>query len=70
MLYVATVDVWALTEEQRAMLQPGQWVQAGPDGPRGRWAGMKASGSSVVAWSHRATDPETFRALRDYALAK
>jgi hypothetical protein len=46
--FVPTVDVWTLDETQRAALAIGQWVTAGPDGPKGRFYGQGAS--TVVAW--------------------
>lgn len=43
-----TLDIWELTDEQRAELPIGQWVTAGPDGPKGRFYGQGRS--TVVAW--------------------
>lgn len=69
MRYQKTVEVWPLTREERAKLQPGQWITAG--GARGRWCGQ-TQGSDVALWcdgvpkgQHRAK----LRALRDYAQA-
>lgn len=50
-LFVKTVDIWALTDEKIAALQPGQYVRAGKDGPVGRFFGKGAS--TVVAWAAR-----------------
>lgn len=50
-IFVKTVDIWALTDEQIAELQPGQYVRAGKDGPVGRFFGKGAS--TVVAWAAR-----------------
>lgn len=63
MKYTKTIDVWALTETQRAKLHPGQWVTAGT--ARGRYMGQKPSGTDVVAWRKG-----TMKVLRDYAKAK
>lgn len=46
--YTPTVDIWELTREARRALPIGQWVKAGPDGPRGRFYGEGRS--TVVAW--------------------
>lgn len=50
-LFVKTVDIWSLTDEQVAALQPGQYVTAGPNGVKGRFYGKGAS--VVVAWATR-----------------
>lgn len=56
--FLPTVDIWTLTDEQRAALIPGQWVSAGtPDADRsncGRFYGITRSGSAVVAWNGNA----------------
>lgn len=53
-----TINIWTLSNEQLAALIPGQWVSAGePDATRtncGRFYGVKASGSVVVAWNGNA----------------
>lgn len=36
--YVKTPEMWDLSDEDRAKLQPGQWVTCG--GGRGRFAGL------------------------------
>jgi len=50
MKYTKTIDVWALTEAQRAKLQAGQWIKAGS--AKGVYLGQKASGSDVACWHH------------------
>lgn len=50
-LFTKTVDIWSLTPEEIAKLQPGQYVTAGPDGTKGRFYGQ--GGTTVVAWSAR-----------------
>lgn len=52
--YVPALDVWPLPPRARAALQPGQWVTAGPGGPRGRYLGQTPAGSDVVAWADNA----------------
>lgn len=61
-----TVDIWNLSPEALAQLQPGQWVQAGPHGVRGRFMGQGAS--TVVAWVGRIPRGKRyFPYLRAYA---
>jgi len=72
MKYVETVNIWNASDEEIAALQPGQWVRAGTNGPRGQWCGLKKiSGVKVVAWfCNRKTKRgyyEYFNALRNYA---
>jgi hypothetical protein len=52
------IDIWDLSEDQRARLQVGQWVTAGPEGPKGRFFGQGET--TVVAWLGNA------RGSRDY----
>lgn len=73
MKYQKILDVWALTHEQIAKLQPGQWVKAGAsDTQRGVYLGTKPSGTVVVAWYGNAKG-HNYRAyiqtLRAYARA-
>ena len=69
MRFQPTIDIWSLTDEQRASLQPGQWVMAGPSGPRGRFLGQGRT--TVVGWLDNARGHRSYRAymrtLRDYA---
>lgn len=65
-LFTKTVDIWALTPEEIARLQPGQWVKAGPDGTAGRFFGYGAS--IVVAWQSRLPKGRRYREfLKRYA---
>jgi len=63
-----TLDIWPLTDEERRALPIGQWVTAGPDGPRGRFYGEGRS--TVVAWLGNAKASRDYagymRAIRDY----
>ncbi|KUL94308.1 hypothetical protein DK26_14930 [Bosea sp. WAO] len=65
----ATLDIWPLSDAERAALPVGQWVTAGPDGPRGRFYGQGRA-STVVAWvgnARRSRDYAGYmRAIRDY----
>lgn len=66
--YAPALDIWPLPPRARAALQPGQWVTAGPNGPRGRYLGQTRSGSDVVAWAGNAKGrPGYGAALRAYA---
>lgn len=72
MRYQNTIDIWAMQKNDVSKLQPGQWVKAGPNGNRGIYLGVKASGSIVVAWHSNATSRQYrayIRALRNYATA-
>lgn len=74
MKYSKPLDIWALNDEARAALQPGQWVYAGVEVDKGVWLGVKASGTQVVAWYRNAKGHKSYRAyirsLRDYALGR
>ena len=69
--YRLTIDIWALGDEERRNLRPGQWVSAGrPDRERnncGRFYGVKPSGSIVVAWNGNA---RTSGSVREYQRAQ
>jgi len=71
MRFKATFDIWQLTRSERAAIQPGQWITAGPEGPRGQYLGQKPNGIEVVAWREGADQyANKRRALRQYAIAK
>jgi hypothetical protein len=68
------LDVWQLSEGQRARLMPGQWIYAGTRDHIGRYLGQKSGGVDVVAWHKRASGfPGGYRdyvkRLRQYASA-
>lgn len=74
MRYQSPVNVWQASPEALAKLQPGQWVYAGEPDSKGRFLGVKPSGSVVVAWlgnernhGDRAGRLAYVRALRRYA---
>lgn len=71
-MYKKTIDIWALTEKQIARLIPGQWVSGG--GNKGRFWGVKPSGTVVVAWYHNAKNSGKYndynRSLYNYANSK
>ena len=63
MRFTKAVDIW--TADPRT-LQPGQWVFAGTDdGPgsptRGRFFGIRSTGSLVVAWMGNARSSRNVR---------
>lgn len=75
MRYQKIVDLWKLTEAETRKLQPGQWVFAGENIPfaRGKFWGVKPSGTVVVAWQGNARTTSIGwtayqRNLRNYAL--
>lgn len=67
--YVPAFDIWPLPDYARAVILPGQWVTAGPNGPKGRYMGQRPGGSDVVAWLDNAKGRARSynRALRNYA---
>lgn len=64
------IDIWALSDEERARLPIGQWVYAGDRSNLGRFYGQGAS--TVVAWLGNARSKRNgsyqayMTALRDY----
>jgi hypothetical protein len=68
MKFTKTVNIWELSTEERAKLQPGQWVRAGENGALGRFFGEGRS--TVVAWLGNAKGSRDYRGymatLRDY----
>lgn len=73
MKYQKVIRIGSLCAEQIQKLQPGQWVYADTDSPlgRGRFWGVKPSGSVVVAWQGNAKQKPNWAeyqtALRTYA---
>ncbi len=77
MRYLPAFNIWATPVELLRHAQPGQHVYAGDPkdrNSRGRFLGVKRSGTVVVAWSGntrtrktRAEQREYLRSLRDYA---
>jgi hypothetical protein len=68
--YAPAFDIWTVPGYLRGLIQPGQWVTAGPNGPRGRYMGQKPGGSDVVAWQNNARGRKGYgAALRAYARA-
>lgn len=73
MKYQPTIDIWPLSDRERATIQPGQWVRAYPGGPIGRWFGLTRARVAVVAW-HAGKAPKGHwnnkcHLLRQYAKA-
>jgi hypothetical protein len=66
--YVKALDIWPLPPRARAALQPGQWVTAGPNGPRGQYLGQRPGGTDVVAWAGNCHGRNGYiKTLRNYA---
>lgn len=64
--YTKAVDIWAMTDEAIALLQPGQWVYAGDRSQMGRFLGQGAT--TVVAWASRHPKGKRYRDyLKKYA---
>jgi hypothetical protein len=73
MKFTKAIDIWALNPRQIASLQPGQWVYAGDSASKGRYYGVRPSGSVVVAWhgnTRKGARRSYYRTLRDYALGR
>jgi hypothetical protein len=70
MKYTKSIDIWKLNPQQIACLQPGQWVYAGEPTSKGRFFGVKKSGSVVVGWhgnTRKGARRSYYRTLREYA---
>ncbi len=72
MQFQKAIDIWALPQPLVKHLQPGQWVKAGPQGPSGRFYGVRPrSGVVVVAWKGNAKASKDYfgycKGLRQYA---
>ena len=75
MKFRKALDIWSLYGQYLLPnLQPGQWVYAGEPSSKGRFLGIKPSGTIVVAWHNNAKNhgrgqyKPYVRALRNYAL--
>lgn len=73
--YRSTIDIYTLNDDQRAKLQPGQWIGNGSTEPTGRWMGMGRAGTAIAAWRGNARQAKGgprayYRAIRDYALSQ
>ena len=62
MKYQPAVDIGRLTESEIKSLQPGQWVFTDENRPlwRGRFWGVKPSGTVVVAWQGNARNHKVY----------
>lgn len=70
-MFFKVIDIWELTDDQRAKLRRGQWVSAGPNGPKGRFYAQTKS-STIVAWLGNARGArdgyrDYMSVIRDYA---
>jgi len=69
MRYEKAFDIWPIPSYVRKSIKPGQWVKAGPNGPKGMYLGQTVSGSDVVAWPQgkRSNIAARAKVLRQYA---
>lgn len=71
MRYLPSFDIWQVPTELLSHVQPGQWVYAGDKEHRGRFFGVKKSGTVVVAWRNNARNngrpQEYYSFMRQYA---
>ena len=74
MKYTPAFNVWEVPVELLKFAQPGQWVYAGDKTTRGRFWGVKRSGTVVVSWHENAKASGDVRqywlAQRNYAKGK
>ena len=61
MRYTKPVNIWALSDIEIAMLQPGQWVYAGTSDNKGQFWGIGTRGTVVVAWYHNAKNSGNYK---------
>ena len=73
MKFTQAFDIWSVPQALLKHVQPGQWVYAGNKGDKGRFLGVKASGTVVVAWQgntrSQANKAGYIKTLRSYAKA-
>lgn len=73
MKFTSAFDIWAVPAPLLKHIQPGQWVYAGTKDNKGRFLGVKPSGTVVVAWhgnTQRQADKAGYiKTLRSYAKA-
>ena len=71
MKFLPPFDIWSTPVELLARAQPGQWVYAGNPADKGRFLGVKRSGTVVVAWHGNAKNQDSYgdyiKSLRQYA---
>ncbi len=73
MKFTSAFNIWEVPANLLKHVQAGQWVYAGDRSNKGRFLGVKASGTVVVAWqgnTQRQADKAAYiKTLRSYAKA-
>jgi hypothetical protein len=73
MKFTHAFDIWSVPVDLLKHAQPGQWVYAGNKADKGRFLGVKRSGSVVVAWQGNTRSQSDkagyIKTLRSYAKA-
>lgn len=73
MKFTSAFNIWEVPANLLKHVQAGQWVYAGDRSNKGRFLGVKASGTVVVAWhgnTQRQADKASYiKTLRAYAKA-
>jgi len=73
MKFTHAFDIWSVPVDLLKHAQPGQWVYAGNKADKGRFLGVKRSGTVVVAWqgntARQADKAGYIKTLRSYAKA-
>ena len=71
MKYQSIFDIWAVPTDLLKHVQAGQMVYAGDKANRGRFLGVRKSGSIVVAWQGNVQNHSDklgyIKSLRNYA---
>lgn len=74
MKFAPSFNIWEVPTDLLKHAQPGQWVYAGDRSNKGRFLGVKQSGTIVVAWlgnirnqGDHAKRLEYVKTLRTYA---
>jgi hypothetical protein len=60
MKFQKSINIWAISDKEIADLQRGQWVHGGEINNKGRFLGMKKSGTVVVAWNGNAHQQSSY----------
>jgi hypothetical protein len=73
MKFTHSFDIWSVPVDLLKHAQPGQWVYAGTKDNKGRFLGVKSTGTVVVAWQGntqaRSDKAGYIKTLRSYAKA-
>ena len=60
MRYIKAFDIYKLSENTYKDIMVGQWIFAGDISNKGRFLGVKKSGTVVVAWHNNAKQQKDY----------